>query len=83
MTVINIMGQASPNIRLAYAIFKKSKMRLPKKTYLFIKAVLDYQKQTKTSLVKFYLYNVIQLPIFVTMIMSVRKVSFENTAMMG
>lgn len=48
-----------------------------------MKAVLDYQKQTKTSLTKFYLYNIVQLPIFIIMVMSVRKISYENDEMAG
>jgi len=50
MTLINKVSQASPNIRLAFKLFKHSKMGLHKRIYYLTKAVLDYQRQTKTSL---------------------------------
>jgi len=50
MTLINKVSQASPNIRLAMKLFKFSKMPLHKRVYYLGKTVLDYQKQTKTSL---------------------------------
>lgn len=53
-------------------------MRIDKRVYYFVRACLNYQKQTNTSLLKFYMYNFVQIPIFIIMIMSIRKISFEN-----
>lgn len=78
MTLINKMSQASPNIRLAVTLFKRSKMNIFKRIYYLCSAVLDYQRQTKTSLGLFYFYNIIQLPVFIIMIMSIRKISYEE-----
>ena len=58
-------------------------MGLHKRIYYLVKAVLDYQKQTKTSLKQFYLCNIIQLPIFITMVMSIRKICYESEDMAG
>lgn len=81
MTLINKMSGASPNVRLAVKLFKHSNLALHKRLYYLIKAVFDFQKQTKTSLTKFYLYNIIQLPIFITMVLSIRKVCYESSDM--
>jgi membrane protein insertase Oxa1/YidC/SpoIIIJ len=83
MTLINQVSQASPNIRLATMLFKKSKMGLHKRIYYYARALLDYQRQTKTSLAMFYMCNIIQLPIFIIMVMSVRKISYESDDMTG
>ena len=63
---------------MASKLFKYSKLPLYKRCWHFSKAVLDFQKQTKTSLLSFYLINVIQVPIFIIMVLSIRKISFEN-----
>ena len=83
MTLINKMSQASPNIRLATKLLKHSKMNIFKRLYYFVAAMLDYQKQTKASLGLFYFYNIVQLPVFIIMIMSIRKISYENEELTG
>jgi membrane protein insertase Oxa1/YidC/SpoIIIJ len=50
MTLINKVSQASPNIRLAMKLFKHSKLGLHKRVWYLSKAMLDYQRQTNTSL---------------------------------
>jgi membrane protein insertase Oxa1/YidC/SpoIIIJ len=47
------------------------------------KAFMDYQRQTKTSLMQFYFCNLIQLPVFIIMVLSIRKISFENEELTG
>lgn len=42
MTLVNKVGQASPNIRLAMAVFKKSKMRIDKRLYYLIRSIYEY-----------------------------------------
>lgn len=42
MSLINQMSSASPNIRLAYQLFKHSKLSLPVKTWHFLKACVNY-----------------------------------------
>ena len=83
MTLINKMSQASPNIRLASNLFKHSKLPLHKRLYHLGSAVLDYQRQTRTSLMQFYVANIIQLPIFIIMVLSIRKISYEEDGLEG
>ena len=83
MTLINKMSSASPDIRLAAKLFKHSKMALPKRAWYFARAVYNYQKQTKTSLLQFYICNIIQVPIFIVMVLSIRKISYENDELAG
>lgn len=46
-------------------------------------AIYDYTKQTKTNLIAFYFYNLIQIPVFITMVLSIRKIAFENDELIG
>mmetsp|Transcript_10173 Transcript_10173/g.17147 ORF Transcript_10173/g.17147 Transcript_10173/m.17147 type:complete len:209 (-) Transcript_10173:184-810(-) len=77
------MSGASPNIRLAFRLFKSSKLPILKKLYYLLSALIDYQRQTKTSMIQFYACNIIQVPIFIIMVMSVRKISHENEDLAG
>lgn len=79
MILINKIGQASPNIRLAMKLFKFAKMPLLQRIRHTIAAIYDYSKQTKTNLIGFYFYNLIQIPVFIVMVLSIRKISFENS----
>lgn len=45
--------------------------------------MMDFAKQTKTSILSFYLYNIIQIPVFIIMVMSVRKMCYETEALTG
>ena len=83
MSVINKMSQASPNIRLAAKLFKHSKLPLYKRLWHTFRAIIDYSKQTKTSLLGFYFYNIVQIPVFIVMVLSIRKISTENEDLTG
>lgn len=83
MGLINKVSQASPNIRLIGKLFKNVDMRLPAKIRLSYKACMNFAQQTGTNLWKFYLYNMIQLPVFIIMVLSIRKLSFENDDLAG
>jgi membrane protein insertase Oxa1/YidC/SpoIIIJ len=83
MVLINKMSHASPYFRLAFMLFSKSKLPLHQRVYHTGRAVFNYARQTEVSLGKFYFYNLIQLPVFVTMIMSFRKLAFEQEDMAG
>lgn len=83
MTLINKMSHASPHIRMIGKLFKNSKLPIPNKAYHAFRAVYDYAKQTKVNLVGFYFYNIIQFPVFIIMVLSIRKISFENEDLRG
>lgn len=59
MVLINKMSHASPNIRITAKLFKFAKMPLYKRLFYGAGACIDYAKQTNTSLVAFYFYNII------------------------
>jgi membrane protein insertase Oxa1/YidC/SpoIIIJ len=83
MVLINKMGQASPNIRLVMKLYKHSKMSFLSRLRLTTAAIFDYAKQTNTNLLAFYFYNLIQIPVFIVMVLSIRKISFENDDLAG
>ena len=83
MILINKIGQASPNMRLVMKLFKFSKMPLLSRLRHTISAIYDYSKQTNTNLLAFYFYNLIQIPVFIVMVLSIRKISFENDDLAG
>jgi membrane protein insertase Oxa1/YidC/SpoIIIJ len=83
MVLINKMGQASPNIRLVMKLFKHSKMSLLARIRHTASAIYDYSKQTNTNLIAFYFYNIIQIPVFIVMVLSIRKISYENDDLAG
>ena len=83
MTVINKMSHAGPHIRMAGKLFKNSQMWLPKKAYHALLAIYMFAKATKVNLLGFYFYNIIQLPVFIIMVLSIRKISFENDDLAG
>lgn len=64
-------------------MFKHVDMRITKKFWIAFSAAYDFAKQTGTNLMLFYLYNIIQIPVFVIMIFSIRKISFENDDLAG
>ena len=83
MVLINKMGQASPNIRLVMKLFKHSKMSIWSRIRNTGSAIYDYAKQTNTNLLAFYFYNLIQIPVFIVMVLSIRKISYENDDLAG
>ena len=54
-----------------------------KRIWHLIGAVYDYSKQTKVNLLAFYFYNIIQIPVFIIMVLSIRKISYENDELTG
>ena len=74
MTLINKMGIASPDMRVVGKLFKHVKKNIPQKGIWAFKAVYQLAKTTGTSLTRFYFYNLIQLPVFIIMIFSIRKI---------
>jgi YidC/Oxa1 family membrane protein insertase len=83
MVLINKMGQASPNIRLVMKLYKHSKISFLSRLRLTTAAIFDYAKQTNTNLLAFYFYNLIQIPVFIVMVLSIRKISYENDDLAG
>lgn len=83
MVNINKISQASPNIRMAAKLFKHSKLPLHKRIWHTIRASYDFSKQTNISLFKFYFLNVIQIPVFIVMVLSIRKICTENEDLTG
>lgn len=64
-------------------LFKFSKMALFSRIKNTAGAIYDYSKQTKVNLLAFYFYNMIQIPVFITMVLSIRKIAFENEELAG
>jgi hypothetical protein len=83
MVLINKISQASPNIRMAAKLFKHSKLPFFPRVWHTFKAMLDFSKQTNISLWKFYFYNIVQIPVFIVMVLSIRKVATEEESMTG
>lgn len=83
MALINKMSHASPNIRITAKLFKFAKMPLHKRLYHSVAACVDYAKQTNASLSAFYFYNLVQIPVFILMVMSIRKIATENDDLTG
>lgn len=59
-------------------LFKHSKMSFLARLRHTVSAIYDYSKQTNTNLLAFYFYNIIQIPVFIVMVLSIRKISYEN-----
>jgi membrane protein insertase Oxa1/YidC/SpoIIIJ len=83
MALINKMSHASPNIRITAKLFKFAKMPLHQRLYHGFRACVDYARQTNTSLGAFYFYNIVQIPVFILMVMSIRKIATENEDLTG
>ena len=83
MVLINKMSHASPAIRLATKLMKSSKLPIYKRAWYGTKAILDFAKQTNTSLLSFFFYNLVQIPVFIIMVLSIRQISTENTDLEG
>ena len=45
--------------------------------------MLDFSKQTNTNLLAFYFYNIVQIPVFIVMVLAIRKISTENEDLAG
>ena len=68
---------------MAAKLFKHAELPLYKRVLYLTRAVLDYSKQTNTRLLSFYFYNMIQIPVFIIMVLSIRKISTENEDLTG
>lgn len=83
MVLINKMSKASPNFRVLGKMFKHVQLSLPSKLRLSFLAAYDFAKQTGVNLMLFYIYNIIQIPVFIVMIFSIRKICFEHGDLAG
>ena len=83
MVLINKMSHASPSIRIVGNLFKHSELSFPKKVWYAARAILNFAKQTNTSLPAFFFYNLIQLPVFIVMVLSIRMICTENQELTG
>mmetsp|Transcript_21268 Transcript_21268/g.28500 ORF Transcript_21268/g.28500 Transcript_21268/m.28500 type:complete len:191 (-) Transcript_21268:3651-4223(-) len=83
MTLINKMSHASPSIRLAAKLMKHSTLPFHKRVWHGARAIVDFSKQTNTNLLSFYFYNIVQIPVFIVMVLSIRKISTENEDLAG
>lgn len=48
------------------------------KTYYYVRSILKYSKDVNVNLISFVAYNLIQLPIFLLMVWSIRKIATEQ-----
>ena len=78
MILINKMSHASPSIRLAAKLVKHADMPLYKRIWYGARTIFSYAKQTNVSLLSFYFYNIVQIPAFIIMVLSIRKIATEN-----
>lgn len=83
MVVINKMSQAGPGMRVVAQLFKHSKLGLFSRGKAAALSCYAMARETKVNLLAFYFYNLVQLPVFVIMVMSIRKVSHEHDALTG
>ena len=77
------MSHASPSIRLAAKLMKHSDLPLYKRAWFGMKSIFDFSRQTNTNLLAFYFYNIVQIPVFIVMVLSIRKISTENEDLAG
>lgn len=78
MVLIQRMAKVSPNIKLLTYCTLKSNLSIPTKAYFYLKACYQYCKDVKVNPFVFAAYNLFQLPVFFLMIMSIRKISYEE-----
>jgi membrane protein insertase Oxa1/YidC/SpoIIIJ len=86
MVLIQRMAKVSPNIRLLTFCVVRSDMPLSRKAYYYLRSLFRYCKDVNVNPFVFVAYNLFQLPVFFLMIMSIRKISYEqnleNTGML-
>jgi len=56
----------------------KSDLTLRLKAYYYARAILRYSKDVNVNLLSFTAYNLVQLPIFLLMVWSIRKIATEE-----
>lgn len=77
MVLINKMSKVTPYIRLLYKCTKQTNLPSRLKAYYFTRAFFKYCKGVKVNPFIFIAYNLFQIPVFFTMILSIRKISSE------
>jgi membrane protein insertase Oxa1/YidC/SpoIIIJ len=78
MVLIHRMAKVTPNIRLLGFCTMKSNLSLTKKAYYFSRAVWKYSTEAKVNPISFFAYNIFQMPIFFLLVMSIRKICYEE-----
>jgi membrane protein insertase Oxa1/YidC/SpoIIIJ len=78
MVLVQRMAKVSPNIKLLTYCTIKSNLTIAKKAYFFTRALLKYCKDVKVNPFFFAAYNLFQIPVFFLMVMSIRKISYEE-----
>ncbi len=76
--LVQHLAKVSPNFRLLAYCTIKSNLPLNKKAYYFIRASWKYSKDVKVNPLTFAAYNFLQFPAFFIMIMSIRKISYDE-----
>lgn len=78
MVLIQRMAKVSPNIRLLSFCVVRSDLSLAKKAYYYIRSIFRYCKDVNVNPFVFAAYNLFQLPVFFLMVMSIRKIAYEQ-----
>lgn len=78
MILIQRMAKVSPNIRLLAACTLKCDLPLHLKAYYFLRSIKKYSNDVNVNLFAFCGYNLVQLPVFLLMVWSIRKIATEE-----
>ena len=78
MILIQRMAKVSPNIRLLNACIFKCELPLRLKIYYYLRSIKKYADDVNVNLLAFGGYNLIQLPVFLLMVWSIRKIATEE-----
>jgi membrane protein insertase Oxa1/YidC/SpoIIIJ len=78
MIFVHRMAKVTPNIRLLGYCTLKCNLSLTKKIYYFVRSAFVYSKDVKVNPFTFMAYNLFQLPVFFLMVMSIRKIAYEE-----
>ncbi len=78
MVLVHRMGKVSPNIRLLTYCVLKSNLSFSSKAYYYMRSLFRYCRDVNVNPFVFAAYNLFQLPVFFLMIMSIRKLAYEQ-----
>lgn len=78
MILIQRMAKVSPNIRLLSYCTMKCDLPLSKKAYYFMRSLWKYSTDAKVNPISFAAYNILQIPVFFLLVMSIRKICYEE-----
>lgn len=78
MVLVHRMAKVSPNIRLLTFCVIRSNLPLFTKAYYYIRSLFRYCRDVNVNPFAFAAYNLFQLPVFFLMIMSIRKIAYEQ-----